>query len=749
MSVAAPPAPRTQEPAPKLRPRRKSRATMAAHGEPFVWLTGGALAFALTMTVVLIGYIIVSGSTTFRPLRAVEVTTTGGAKLLGEVVDEERFRPGNDVLEKLDPAAAAAAQQEMAASDGTLRRRKFRTGNFDLSRTHFTWVNDCEITLGSEQQPADAVLIERREWGRFYGFTEAYELRTRREPTAAEQQWKAGLVLMEAQPAADAAVVTAVRAAYDEERRRSVEAFVKEHPAPDGAKTSIVGADGSTHPWDDKAAQVDVASLVSRWDDSEAAWNKLNEELAPVRDRLARRKHLEEVETGRLNDQENNVLVALRSEAMKHGLDLSLHLQEVKQARDAGRARQSQLDETTQFVELCRNRFGNDAPATKAAATALTTIAAKRSADVVARKSHDEALAAHEAQLPLPVRERLKDYYAVQARNVDIYADLQQQTDELSRENQRHRWLLCTAGGVTKDLALDDVVRTYRPNRLSTASAAGVYLSRWREFLFDEPRESNLEGGVWPAIVGTVVMTLFMSLAVVPFGVVAALYLREYAKPGVIVSAVRIAINNLAGVPSIVFGVFGLGFFCYFAGSSIDHLFYPAESATSPVFGKGTVLWASLTLALMTMPVVIVATEEALAAVANSMREGSYACGASKFQTIRRIVLPRALPGIMTGMILAMARGAGEVAPLMLVGALKNAPKLPIDASFPFVHFDRSFMHLGFYIFDLGFQSPNSEAAKPMVFTTALLLITIVVVLNVAAIMIRSRLRRRFQATQF
>ena len=252
-----------------------------------------------------------------------------------------------------------------------------------------------------------------------------------------------------------------------------------------------------------------------------------------------------------------------------------------------------------------------------------------------------------------------------------------------------------------------------------------------------------MEGGVFPAIFGTVVMTLIMSIAVVPFGVLAALYLREYAKAGPMISAVRIAINNLAGVPSIVFGVFGLGFFCYFVGANIDQLFFEAK-LPSPTFGTGGIMWASLTLALLTLPVVIVATEEALAAVPGSMREGSYACGAGKWQTIKRIVLPRAMPGIMTGMILAMARGAGEVAPLMLVGAVKLAPELPFDGTFPFLHPQRSFMHLGFHIFDLGFQSQNSEAAKPMVFTTTLLLIIIVAALNLSAVLIRTRLRKRF-----
>jgi phosphate transport system permease protein len=264
----------------------------------------------------------------------------------------------------------------------------------------------------------------------------------------------------------------------------------------------------------------------------------------------------------------------------------------------------------------------------------------------------------------------------------------------------------------------------------------------------EEPREANSEGGVFPALFGTVVMTLIMCLAVAPLGVMAALYLREYAAGGPIVSAVRIAINNLAGVPSIVFGVFGLGFFCYVVGASVDQLFF-AESLPNPTFGKGGLLWASLTLALLTLPVIIVSTEEALSAVPNSMREGSYACGASKWQTIKRIILPRAMPGIMTGLILAMARGAGEVAPLMLVGAVKLAPELPIDGTFPFLHSERSFMHLGFHIYDLGFQSQNSEAAKPMVFTTTLLLIALIFLLNVVAVRLRTRLRRKFISAAF
>jgi phosphate transport system permease protein len=305
-----------------------------------------------------------------------------------------------------------------------------------------------------------------------------------------------------------------------------------------------------------------------------------------------------------------------------------------------------------------------------------------------------------------------------------------------------------TADGGEKELRSLDIYRAYPANKLGLPGRLSVYASRLWEFFSGDPRESNTEGGIFPAIFGTVMMVILMSIVVVPLGVLAALYMREYARQGALVRTVRIAVNNLAGVPSIVFGVFGLGFFCYTMGASIDQVFY-ADALPNPTYGKGGVLWSSLTLALLTLPVVIVATEESLSAVPNSLREGSYACGASKWQTIRRIVLPRAMPGIMTGMILAMARGAGEVAPLMLVGAVKLAPELPLDRIAPFVHPERSFMHLGFHVFDLGFQSQNSEAAKPMVFTTTLLLIAIVFVLNVLAVRLRARLRRKFVADIF
>jgi phosphate transport system permease protein len=302
--------------------------------------------------------------------------------------------------------------------------------------------------------------------------------------------------------------------------------------------------------------------------------------------------------------------------------------------------------------------------------------------------------------------------------------------------------------GSEKTLPVGNIIGFYQPNQLGLLQKFGLFAHNIWNFLSQDPREANTEGGVFPAIFGTFVMTMLMSIAVMPFGVVAAIYLREYARQGFFVRAVRIAVNNLAGVPSIVFGVFGLGFFVYFVGGSIDRTFF-GEYLPTPTFGTGGILWAALTLALMTVPVVIVAAEEAVAAVPRGMKEGSLACGASKWQTIQRIVLPASLPGILTGLVLAMARGAGEVAPLMLVGVVKLAPSLPIDGEFPFVHLERKFMHLGFHIYDLGFQSPDSEAAKPMVFATTLLLILLVVVLNLAAIMIRERLRKKYATGAF
>jgi phosphate transport system permease protein len=525
----------------------------------------------------LLALVVAEGVATFWPGKVVRLRLGSGASVMGEVTVDEEYRPGPEVLE----VAGERARSRVEAREGVSRRRLIRTGNYELTGSHHTWVSDFQEE--GETEPEWAVVVERLEWGRFYGVVKAF--------------------LVDGEP----------------KTREPAE-----------------------------------------------AWAEFEERHPEVRDRWEEARDLEADVVGEGNRELEEARLAVRRAELRHGKDSPEH------------------------------------------------VAAQADAASV------EA--------------------ATQARYEEVRARL----DALRAENDRYRLRLETADGTEKDLALADIVRAVPANRLGLGGRLGVYLSRWWEFLSEDPREANSEGGVWPAIFGTVAMTLLMSLLVVPFGVLAALYLREYAKPGRVVSVVRVAINNLAGVPSIVFGVFGLGFFCYLMGGAIDRWFFE-ESLPNPTYGKGGILWASLTLALLTLPVVIVATEEALAAVPRSMREGSLACGASKWQTIRRIVLPRALPGIMTGMVLAIARGAGEVAPLMLVGAVKLAPALPVDGVAPFVHPERSFMHLGFHVYDLGFQSQNSEAAKPMVFTTTLLLIGIVVALNLLAITVRARLRRKFQ----
>ncbi len=556
----------------------KVKTLPSAYGEPMVWLTGGALIICILMIIGLFLLILIQGGNTFWPVPIIRVETRDGKIYMGEVTRENLYQPE---LSEFSPEI----QDKIKANDGWATRRMMRTGNYDLTQSHFHWVNNFEIE--KETQPKWAIIFERIEWGRFFGFPTALTIDSEVKTTNAEEIWTI---------------------------------FKEKHPE--------------------------------------------------FRERYYRIRDLEKHDIGKVNRILENQRLDMKSVEIRLGKN-SPEYQKVRQ----------EYEKTEQWAN-------------------------------------------------------------------EEFERLQGIIRELREKNQRYHILVETATGQEKSIPFANIFRAYPANQLNLSDKLGIYASRWGEFLTDDPREANSEGGVYPAIFGTILMTLIMSIAVAPFGVLAALYLREYAKAGPLVSSVRIAVNNLAGVPSIVYGVFGLGFFCYMIGSSIDEMFFYAK-LPNPTYGTGGLLWSSLTLALLTLPVVIVATEEALAAVPNSMREGSYACGASKWQTIRRIILPRAMPGIMTGMILAMARGAGEVAPLMLVGAVKFTPELPVDGVFPYLHPERSFMHLGFHIYDLGFHSQDSVAAIPMVYTTTLLLIAIIFALNVIAIWIRSKLRRRFIGSQF
>ncbi|MFQ5685489.1 MAG: phosphate ABC transporter permease PstA [Candidatus Scalindua sp.] len=355
-------------------------------------------------------------------------------------------------------------------------------------------------------------------------------------------------------------------------------------------------------------------------------------------------------------------------------------------------------------------------------------------------------LALKRLKLELPSASTMKKITSINTKVEELESQYTVKVDELTSlytSAKEKEVVIQLADGREEILPIFQIIRIYDPNQMGIYAKSRFYVLKFWEFVSAEPREANTEGGIFPAIFGTVIMVLIMSLAVTPLGVLTAVFLREYTSDNIFSRIVRISVNNLAGVPSIVFGVFGLGFFIYFIGGGIDKLFY-SEALPTPTFGTGGILWASLTLALLTVPVVVVATEEGISSVPKSLKEASYGLGATKFETLWRITLPQATPGILTGMILAMARAAGEVAPLMITGVVKLAPSLPLDTYFPFIHLERKFMHLGFHIYDVGFQSPNVEAALPMVYTTTLILLLTVLVLNLVAIIVRNKLRKKY-----
>jgi phosphate transport system permease protein len=266
----------------------------------------------------------------------------------------------------------------------------------------------------------------------------------------------------------------------------------------------------------------------------------------------------------------------------------------------------------------------------------------------------------------------------------------------------------------------------------ATVIIGGLPNLTW-EFLTAEPTEGMTAGGIFPAIIGTVFMTLLMSVMAVPLGTITAIYLSEYAKPtSIFARVIRFAVNTLASVPAIVFGLFGLGFFVQFVGKGMDSAF----SSGQLVWGQPNILWASMTMALLTLPVVIVAVEEAIRTVPREVREASLALGATKLQTIYKIVLPGSISGILTGMILAISRGAGEVAPILFTGAAFFLPHTPNALT-------DQFMHLGYHIYVLSTQSANVEQTIPLQYATTLVLLMLTFGLNISAVLLRSRLRAK------
>lgn len=734
-SSAAPETPAAETPAPRrVRRRVRPGASVIAAGEPMLWLTGGGLAICFIMIVALLLYVLWEGVTTFWPVPITRVETIDGRSLMGEVFAYDTYELKFSNLSSQTEAAREVLDDAL---------------NPEFQR--------------AARQVVDSGSVESH-------LTEHRELILRAVATQVRLAPAVQQAAPETREAMVAEVASAIESSWNELASRFTDALSSQ--VEDQTGDALVAAWNASRVESETAlAVLDQAEFRQQFTQGDTAaysiWaNEAYSTLAIPVGVPMRRRELRTENYELTNEHFNWVSDFEIKDGGESFPEWATLLERVEGGRFYGFPAELRIDgeavETepgaiwAAFPELheeCRARRLEGEGIDEVEGGVFNRRREDRRLEVIRvgyryGKESPEYLAAQQ------------EYAEFLTATEAEYQEIRSRIDELNQLNSRYSLVMRTVDDQEQEIPLAEIVRAYPANRLDSATEWDIYFSRWREFLFDDPREANSEGGVYPAIFGTVVMTLLMSVAVVPFGVLAALYLREYAKAGPLVSAVRIAINNLAGVPSIVFGVFGLGFFCYMVGGTFDELFYPAKTAdVGPTYGTGGLFWASLTLALLTLPVVIVATEEALSAVPRSMREGSLACGATKWQTIQRIVLPRAMPGIMTGTILAMARGAGEVAPLMLVGAVKLAPHLVFDlhdwgGSFgPLptgaLHPERSFMHLGFHIFDLGFHSQNSEAAKPMVYTTTLLLIGLIAFMNIAAIWLRARLRKKFQFSQF
>lgn len=717
-----------------------------------VWLTGLCLSVCLVMVLALLAVVIVQGGRAFWPSPIDTVKLRDGTTIMGMPARDEAYDPlPDEVAEIAEQRTAGTLDAAALAADGRPMRRLYRVGNREFGGEPFRWVPLHRI-ISVERDP-HATMLERQAWGVWIG--------------------------------TPAAVVEVDGAGADAQRKT-----LAEGPGPTIQLLSGLHAEA-----------------------------------------VSRRREIEALKT----DQVGEINAAIERERLR------LRAAEIRLAPPTG-AREPMLNTpvfavvtgialTALFIGILRLRTLLNTGATRPHAASVLAVVL---AWVIALGSGLLAILehpwSHSYLTPVQVQAASERFNEAQAVLRGRYDAIRVRISEIEAQDARFRLLIAASDGKfapirqtepDQPMLVSQIIRVVQPNGLDWSGKLGVYASRWHELLFDNPRESNTEGGIFPVIFGTVILTLLLSVAAVPLGVIAALYLREYAAQGLLTSTVRVAVNNLAGVPSIVYGVFGLGFFCYSVGQYIDS--GPADpwpvavwwgivgamamlvmlaagiglmarpepgkhatawqkrtawaafilwigfaalaiiavagtpyfegffraSTPNPTFGTKGLLWSALTLALLTLPVVIVATEEAISAVPRSLREGSYACGASKWQTIRLVVLPRAMPGIMTGMILAMARGAGEVAPLMLVGAVKLAPQLVVSAEFPFLHLDRSFMHLGFHIYDVGFQSPDSEAARPLVWCTTLVLIFVVVLLTSSAITIRSNLRRKYIGDAF
>lgn len=846
-----------------------------------VWLTGGMFAIACSMIASLLVFILFQGLATHwqRPIALFPLNESGF--VAGELQNVQPYTISRQSLSELGSVSKSKAEALLTGREQTLSSQLYiRTGNYDVGNRHFAFVPQITLAYDQTYLPSDVWMMERREWGVLYGFP----TRLKSNPLPEHDETYQQLRVLADQVSSflpssdnDDAKPSSIESKMAGHLTNLADQFAKDLPASDFSTQDKNQIEDATRKLMKQAAKT-LANI-------QAAKHKLgalDHELAHCRIGIRKAELRDKTDLQAIGDETVQLASSegtIRAQSRELLLSLEAWRKELSKDATAGqeldtirKAIELQLQTSIQDLEEPLQDYRNRRDALPSySKQALETAYATTQSATLTQYAINQKMArleqihqSHTLEMQLPIAEPLGDFaiesiplqnesQPVDPKLLDALGiDPSSLPNDVAynckpiQMSELHTLLPVTLGSntpiylyavsdsagknatlykmATKDVLVSDIVRIAQPNQLTLMGKLGLYLERWIEFLFGEPREAGIEGGFFPAIWGTVVMTLIMSIAVMPFGVIASLYMREYARPGWILSLIRISINNLAGVPSIVYGVFGLAFFCYTIGGYIDGgpakagfevwpsgTWFVAFAGTAlcgtvafflaflgsgspahqsqlrkriasmsgifwllsllgliallakspffngffeatlpnPTYGKGCLLWASCTLALLTLPVVIVATEEALAAVPNSLREGSYACGAGKWQTLQRIVLPYARPGIITGFILAMARGAGEVAPMMLVGAIPLATELPLDLEFPFFHGSRSFMHLGFQIYSLGFQSQNSEAAKPMVFTATLLLLTIVSLLNITAIWLRARLRKRFQSSQF
>ncbi|MGE3780227.1 MAG: hypothetical protein AB7F89_23765, partial [Pirellulaceae bacterium] len=539
--------------------RRLSRpgVSLLAQGEPLIWFTGGALAICVAMIAGLLLLVFWSGLPSFWPAPLVQLKLVSGSEVLGEVVRDETFELAADELTLLDEADRDRVRERIGGqSSVSVRRRLLRTGNFELSGEHFRWVADYLVAPDGESAPEWATTVERLEWGRFYGRPARFTIRHVREISTDEQTLHTLTQFATAQrwrvPAEKSEEFDTAFAELQERlsgvRTPNVQAFVARMAASNPGSTAVLedGTAVALAAVPEKSNVVEVREVV---DSAGEAWRAFEQYHAAARARFRQQRELERHDIGTINSRLERARLDLRARELEwdvSAIPLATEWQNQVTQLDAIQAAVKEAEET---AALARRVLPSDSPLRGWFDQFAAGVAQDGQTQQSEPQRAIEQLAAQRDELPAYVSDAIDQFLTTQREAAANLADIQARIQDLRDENSRFELTMVTADGQEKPLRLADIVRAFPPNRLTTAGKLGVYGDRWWEYLTDEPREANSEGGILPAIWGTVVMTLVMTMMVVPFGVLAALYLREYAQSGWIVSSIRISISNLAGVP--------------------------------------------------------------------------------------------------------------------------------------------------------------------------------------------------------